>query len=306
MTLKQVIRKSEKGDIPEDELLKPNTINTFAGHINGLFKYALQEGYVNGNYFNNLRAKKETKQVRTAFTNEELSKFFNTDLFTKKEFPVKWSWRYWVPIIMLYTGARVEEICQLYLDDIYDEQGVLCFHVREKKDPVTDLKVTSVKNLQSNRFIPIHPKLKKIGLVRYVEHLKKSGEERLFPTLKNRDSKGNYKKSNPPASKWFNENDKKNHKKSYIAKCGIDDSSKVLYCFRHTVETFLINHKADLEHDKIDALMGHQSKSTGRVHYGSYDPATLLRIVKVIDYPEAELPWDTDNNYNNVKFSWQP
>lgn len=140
--------------------------------------------------------------------------------------------------------------------------------------------------------------------MRYIEYLKNSSEERLFPTLKNEDSKGNYKKANPLASKFFNENDKKNDKKSYIAKCGIQDESKVLYCFRHTVETLLINHKQDLEHDKVDALMGHQSKSTGRLHYGSYDPSTLLRIVNVIEYPDAGLPWDVNKQYSKVPFPW--
>jgi len=306
-TFKQIIKKCEKGEIAqlETERMSPNTINTYAVLINGLFKYALAEDYIKENYFNILRVKKQVNKTRAAFTDEELRKFFNTELYTQKTFPTKWAWRYWVPIIMLYTGARVEEICQLYLDDIHEVTGVMCFDLRIKIDAVTREKSTSLKNNQSERFIPIHPKLKKIGLMKYIQWLKDTGEDRLFPTLKNKDGNGQYKQVNPPVSKWFNENNKKQSKTSYINKCGITDKSKVLYCFRHTVETLLINHKDDLENDKIDTLMGHQTKSTGRKHYGTYDTGTLLRVVRKIDYPNALLPWDNDKNYSKGKFPWQ-
>ncbi len=307
LTFKQIIKKCKNGEIAqlESERMSPNTFNTYANLIGGLFKFAIAEDYIKENYFTNLRVKKQVKKTRSAFTNEELSKFFNTDLFTQKKFPTKWSWRFWVPIIMLYTGARVEEICQLYLDDIHEVSDVMCFDLRIKIDAVTREKSTSLKNNQSERFIPIHPKLKKIGLMKYIQWLKDTGEDRLFPTLKNKDGNGQYKQVNPPVSKWFNENNKKQSKTSYINKCGITDKSKVLYCFRHTVETLLINHKDDLENDKIDTLMGHQTKSTGRKHYGTYDTGTLLRVVRKIDYPNALLPWDNDKNYSKGKFPWQ-
>ena len=306
-TFKQIIKKCQKGEIAqlESERMSPNTFNTYANLISGLFKFAHAEDYIKENYFTNLRVKKQVKKTRSAFTDDELSKFFNTDLFTQKDFPSKWSWRFWVPVIMLYTGARVEEICQLYLDDIYEEQGVLCFHLRVKIDLETEEKITSLKNNQSERLIPVHPKLKKIGLLKYIQYLKDNGEDRLFPTLKNKDKTGKYKQVNPPVSKWFNENNRKQRKTSYINKCGITDDSKVLYCFRHTVQTLLFNHKDDIEHEKIYTLMGHERKSTALKHYVTYDTATLLKIVRKIDYPNALLPWDNDKNYSKVKFPWQ-
>lgn len=307
LTFRQIIKKCEKKEIAqlESERMSPNTFNTYANLIIGLFKFALAEDYVKNNHFTNLRVRKQVKKKRSAFTDDELQKFFNTDLFTKKDFQAKWSWRYWVPIMMLYTGSRVEEICQLYLTDIKEENGVLCFHLEEKINPDTGEKITSLKNKQSSRIIPVHQKLKKIGLIKFVQHLKDKGETVLFPTLKNKTKAGHYKQRNTAVSKYFNENNSKQRKTSYINKCGIKDESKVLYCFRHTVETLLINHRDNMENDKIDTLMGHETKSTGRIHYGKYDSATLLRIVKKIDYPKADLPWDTDPDYAKIKFSWQ-
>jgi len=306
-TFKQIIKKCQKGEIAqlESERMSPNTFNTYANLIGGLFKFAHAEDYIKENYFTNLRVKKQVKKPRSAFTNDELKKFFNTDLFTQKDFPSKWSWRFWIPLIMLYTGARVEEICQLYLNDIYEEQDVLCFHLRVKIDLETEEKITSLKNNQSERFIPIHPKLKRIGLLKYIQWLKDNGENRLFPTLNNKDKAGKYKQVNPPVSKWFNENNIKQGKTSYLKKCGITDDSKVLYCFRHTVQTLLFNHKDDIENEKIYTLMGHESKSTGPKHYSTYDTATLLRIIRKIDYPKADLPWDDNKNYSKKPFPWQ-
>lgn len=307
LSFNQVIKKCENGEIAnsDHERLKPSTFNTYANLIGGLFKFAQNEDYIKENYFTSLRVKRQEKQSRSAFTDDELQKFFNTELYTGKKFPCKWAWRYWIPVIMLYTGARVEEICQLYIDDIRDVKGIICFDIREIRDSITNEKIKSIKNEQSKRLIPVHPKLKEIGLLQYVEWVKNSNDVRLFPTLKNKTISGQYKQVNPPVSKWFNEDDHKQHKTSYIKKCGITDVSKVLYCFRHTVETVLINHKDDVEHDKVDAIMGHQTKSTGRVHYGSYDPATLFRVICKISYPGACLPWDVDKNYSKMLFPWQ-
>lgn len=306
-SLSQVINKCEKGEIAktDEERLYPSTINTYAILINSLFNYAKDEGFVAENHFSKLKVPKKIVIERKPFTDYDLNKFFNTKLFMEKDFPANWSWRYWVPIIMMYTGARVEEICQLYLDDIDDYDGVLCFNIREKIDQETGKRITSIKNKQSERLIPIHSTLKKIGLIKYIEWLRKNNEHRLFPTLKNVNNKGEYKKVNPPVSKWFNENDQKQNKTSYLSRCGICEEGKVLYCFRHTVETHLINHQDNIENDKIDRLMGHIIKSTGRSHYGKYNASTILEVVEKIEYPDAGLPWHVNQMYNEIKFPWQ-
>lgn len=258
--LHKIIDDCKKGLIAttEKERLSPNTFNTYANLIGGMFRYAHQEEYVAENFFTNLRVPKKVEKTRQPFTDDELTLFFNTDLYTKKDFPLKWSWRYFVPGLMLYTGARLNEVCQLYLEDIQEVDGVLCFHIREKVDAVSGKKITSTKNVQSNRIIPVHPALKKIGLLRYVEYLRKTGKKQLFPSLSSSDSKGQHKQRHSNVSKYFNENDKKQHKISYIARCGITDPTKVLYCFRHTMETALINHPSRIEHDIIDSLMGNK------------------------------------------------
>ena len=293
--LKKIIDDSRNGIIPETERIKTPTFNKYAFLISGMFQYALDQEFITDNYFKNLNRPKEKGQKRLPFTNEELTKFFNTDLFMIKNFKPKYAWRYWVPLIMLYTGARLEEICQLQLDDIYDVETILCFHIRERQDPKSGQVLTKVKTEQSNRLIPVHPVLIRLGITSYVYTLKAKSENQLFPALKNQNQKGEYKSYSSDVSKYFNENSMKYKKTSYIHKCGITDQTKVLYCFRHTVESVLLNHPDGINHDDIDKLLGHEIKSIGRKNYGKYNINTLQRIVSKIEYPDVKFPWGNDS-----------
>ncbi len=106
------------------------------------------------------------------FTPEEIQKLTGS-LDPKK--PQK----YWPVWIGLYTGARVNEVAQLGLNDFITVDGLPCMAIT---DEGPDQKV---KNPGSKRTIPIHPKLLELGLLGHVEYLKYQGHTRLFPKLKN-------------------------------------------------------------------------------------------------------------------------
>lgn len=62
---------------------------------------------------------------------------------------------------------RLEEICQLTIDDIKQIDEVWCFDVNDQVDK-------RVKTIASKRYIPIHPKLiDELGLLDYVKAIKK-------------------------------------------------------------------------------------------------------------------------------------
>lgn len=85
---------------------------------------------------------------------------------------------YWGPLLGLYTGARVAEIAQLFLRDFIKKGGRDCINIAADSDG------QSVKNESSKRLVPLHPDLLKLGLLDYVEELRKRGEERLFPLMR--------------------------------------------------------------------------------------------------------------------------
>ena len=153
---------------------------------------------------------------RKNFSDEELVKVFEPKVFLSSNIyfngnqPNRHS-NYFIPIIMLFTGARVNEVAQLHMSDVYK--------VRDKKSRKqdTDLWIfdfnsdecqccppehrKSIKNQSSHRRIPVHPSLLDLGLIRYRNILEKKGETRLFPKLNYYKGKGGWSGS---FSHWWN------------------------------------------------------------------------------------------------------
>ena len=72
-------------------------------------------------------------------------------------------WRFWLPMILAFTGARLNEVVQLRVQDVRQVDGVWVFDF-------TDEGVgQSLKNASSRRELPVHPQLLELGLVGFVE-----------------------------------------------------------------------------------------------------------------------------------------
>ena len=88
-----------------------------------------------------LRIKKhrgDKRLKRSPFTDDELLAIFDSPHFTKEK--AKQPARYWLPLCLLWTGARREEIAQLYLDDIRQEESVWVFDIKEDEERGQGLK----------------------------------------------------------------------------------------------------------------------------------------------------------------------
>lgn len=135
-----------------------------------------------------LQKDKETDaEKRLPWTDDQLKGFFGgkyyhlcaADLtsYTKKDR----AWRFWMPLLMLYSGARPNEIAQLHCDDVRrTEAGTWYFSLSD--DDGKTLKTGS-----SRRRVPLHPELIKIGFLEFVEARRKRNgpkEPRIFSELK--------------------------------------------------------------------------------------------------------------------------
>ncbi|URX62064.1 site-specific integrase [Luteibacter anthropi] len=78
----------------------------------------------------------------------------------------------------LFMGARVSEVGQLALDDFMEVEGIPCVRITDEGEG------QSTKNDFSNRVIPVHPELIRMGLLKRVERLRAKGETQLFPKVK--------------------------------------------------------------------------------------------------------------------------
>jgi len=142
--------------------------------------------------------------------------------------------RYWLILIARYTGARMNEICQLKPDDITRE----VIHIRGDV----------LKTSNAKRIIPIHPKLIELGILDWVGRC--SGD-RLFHEW--RIVRGSHSHG---ASRWFSRNNPFDKTKSdYVD----------FHSIRHTVATEL--KQAGVELQYAAQILGH---STGSITYDRY------------------------------------
>lgn len=169
-----------------------------------------------------------------AFTQRELDAIFEPVAFA--QWSAKYPHRFWAPLIGLFTGARITEVCQLYVDDIANEHGVPGFHIRKSKQG------QKLKNKSSLRFIPVAKPLLDAGFLTFIDDMKKAGQERLFPDLPNNDGNGFGRQM----SRQFS---------TYIKSRGVSDAGMGFHAFRHTLATRL--DRAGIGHGTIARITGH-------------------------------------------------
>jgi integrase len=244
-------------DLLADSSVKPmatNTVNKNLTRIASLFRWLYRHGHVAMNPAENLTVRKKVRpdQERPAFTAEELRR-----IFAPREY--RYPYQRWLPLIALYTGARLEEICQAKLDDFKEVDGVMVLHIHTGEG-------RKVKTMSGDRMIPLHSALLNAGLLEYIEEKRAEGAPRLFPELsKGRDGYGQ------TASKWFSR---------LRLQVGVEG---VFHSFRHTVATAL--KEADVPEHAIAQVLGHAHRQISTGRYGKrHDPKKLQRWVEMLDF----------------------
>lgn len=189
------------------------------------------------------------------FIDHELKKILDPASLMLSKRPTQ----YWSILISLYTGARLNEIACLAIEDIIEEQGVRCFSIRhdEEKSPEqgkeTKIKSKRTKNFTSIRLVPIHPDLFKLGLDDYIEDLKSIGTDLLFP--------------NAPLDKKGKRERRLSHDgNEYLTLVGVHQSrTKVMHSFRSVVINKL--GVSGLSEYEMDRWTGHKTNSVKAKHY---------------------------------------
>ena len=105
---------------------------------------------------------------------------------------------FWLPFLAIFSGARLNELAPLSADDVKLDaaSGVRFITIIEDQEAGR-----SVKTDSSVRAVPIHPELIRIGLLDFVDHVRRSDGQsaRLFPKL-TPGPKGGFGEA---FSKWF-------------------------------------------------------------------------------------------------------
>ncbi len=218
---------------------------------------------------------------RVAFTDAELKTLFEQDNPASENYIKGFSnpINYWLPLIALYTGARLAEICQLHLSDIKQEKAIAsgnshwCIDINDDDDK-------KLKSKNSKRQIPIHRNLINTGLLNYVDELIAKGETKLFPNAaRNSDQFGKQ-------SQWFG---------AYSSGAGVAGKNTTFHSFRHCFCSHLA--ESHTPEDIVTALSGHQYNSLAKSTYDrsrKRDVGKLAEVIDSIDYGLTHPPFKTD------------
>lgn len=213
-----------------------------------------------------------TTHRRRPWTEDELTTFFSAALHAEYLLPTDTKAgadaAYWVPLLGLYSGARISELVQLRRRDI---ELVGDIHVMSVTDEGTDQKV---KTAASVRKVPLHSELVRLGFMEYIECIAPNSDDPLWPTVPLREGKsGGY------FSQWFGD---------YRRGLGFGRYPD-FHCFRHTVRSALAN--AEVAEPMIDTLLGHEVKgSTGARVYTHRTLAQMRAAIEKITYPTLKVP----------------
>jgi integrase len=220
-----------------------------------------------------LRAPKD----RRAFSVKELNVLFASRLYTQGYRPGGQAIdaAYWVPLLGPFVGARIEELCQLRLDDIQRVNGAWCIRICDLDEE------QNVKTESSFRRVPLHDAVIQSGFLVYAANMAAAGHKRLFPTLSNHNTNRIYSNS---VGKWFGR---------YLETIGLGDSRLDYHSFRYSFKQQCS--LSGVSDEVREALSGHWvgSKDAGRAYLRGenrqYSYPKLVEGIRQLAYDELAM-----------------
>nr|WP_298494790.1 site-specific integrase [uncultured Maritimibacter sp.] len=281
MSIDQAVKHNEQIGKPT---ITTRTVNRHLSSLGAFCRWLVSHGYLDQNPVDGMALNKEKHSKTLTFTAEQMNTLFGSPLFTgcqsdeqprfiKKPGTVLIrDHRYWVPLIMLFSGARPGEIGQLAVSDVRQEHGNWIMHITDDGEGGK-----SIKNENSKRILPVHDQLIQLGFIDYHENRVRAGDVRLFPEAE-RNARGQMMAD---YSRMFSR---------YLIDLGIKDGRGYSqYSFRHGAADAL-RRAGYLDHE-FKFLMGHGDTSmTGR--YGVMPQGMLekrVELINAISYPGLSL-----------------
>lgn len=252
--------------------ISPSTINGHLSKLAAVIRYGRDKGWIAGDPMKGIEERDPipANEKRDAFGIEQLNLIFAAEPWTSgASAAVDKPSRYWAPLISLYSGARLSEICGQRVDEMIEERGVKAFYFRLRPDD------RSIKSGKSRK-VPVHPELIRLGFWRYVENARQSKREMLFPDV-SRDKLGKWGDS---TSKWFSR---------LVDRLHLEGRALSFHSLRHTFEDAL--KEADLHDTPVGNLItGRWSPGVTKNYGSNYTLAKLQHELTKVAYPGLSIP----------------
>ena len=259
------------------ERLKMKTIKRHFSALGPLFDYAKQRGLFeqdNPDHGFDFPTKKGAERVRKAWGVEQLTKLFASPVWTgchprfrsRPGTEIIRDAKYWLPILALFHGNRLEEFAQLRRRDIGCEQEIWSFNL-------TDDDGRMLKNAQSRRRVPMHPTVIALGFLDHVDTTCPNPDDNVFPDLRPGESDN---RLGHDFTKWWSR---------YRMDVGLYEKGQDYHAFRHTVITALF--AAGVPQQYVELIAGHAGQGMSGGVYRDADKVPLGVLYEAI----CKLDW---------------
>ncbi|GFO61937.1 hypothetical protein GMST_42620 [Geomonas silvestris] len=272
-SIEDVVRMKPK------DIMSDTTLNNYMVRINSFFTWAVRVGYVDRNPADGVKHGKtklvRPDELRKAYAKSDLAQLATAYIGMKPGEKAKLADspdRFWLPMIALYSGMRLNEICQLNTHDIKQdtESGVWYFDI-----DISEGDEKMIKSAAARRKVPVHKALVSLGLLEYRSRMVDRQAPRMWMNLK-LTGRGYHKSF----ANWFLGN---GTGKGFLRKYVTTDEKLNFHSFRHTFIDTLKQKRAD---ELIVAeIVGHSNKSMTTGRYGKpFGLVDKLAIMHMVEY----------------------
>lgn len=263
-------------------------IKTKLDRVRTLLQWATDNGHAETNVAAGVTIKITPRLKRRPFDLTSLNAIFGSPVYTHGERPAKGRGEaaYWLPLLALFTGARMEELGQLRPEDVQrlafpdadgNEQTAWFLHLIEVgKDDNADDDGTKLKNEDSERLVPIHSELERLGFIAFALAMKEQGKLRLFHEL----PPNKYGTLTAKWGEWWS-----GYRRDV---CGITDRRMVFHSFRHTFKDYARH--AGIAEGVQRQMMGHSSDDVADDYGSGYSLFRVTEGMKLYKVPGLKLP----------------
>lgn len=294
MTLQEAIAANEAREKPFP-VATPNTIrDNYFSVVRWVLNYAVELDALPSNPAREVKVANADKGRRATrkpqFKVEELNALFRQPVFAgcasaeRPNTPGSFKFddhRKWVPLLMLFSGARPSEIAQLAVSDVRDEEPVPYISILTEYDPDDPDDrpfVLSHKTANARREIPIHPTLVELGFLAYVRARREAGDIRLFPSwAASKNPRKLYS-----AARWI-----RNINEKVIPAITARKPKPTLYSLRHTWKTLMAAQHVPTQFQ--NQLLGHAQSGMDENYLHDLGIENLYDAIKTLNHKELDL-----------------
>lgn len=185
---------------------------------------------------------------------------------------------YWLPVLALYTGARLNELCQIEPQRIVERDGVwfidlLTIYDHNELQAFPEAERLKLKSASARREIPLHDDVVATGFLNFVEN-RRERKGRLFAQL-TADEFGYY---STVLSKRLN-ND--------IKRAGVKENRTSFYSLRHNFRAALTNARVPIR--TVDRVMGHAIAGAQAFYGSAHLEDAEVTDIRCISFPGVDI-----------------